>query len=185
MEKTKKALKTLIIGEREAVKKYSKFLKIANEEGFHNTALLFKALVFAEEIHIKNHLNALGEALEEEGVDDTLPGKTLDNLINSLKGEVLENKTLYPQLIKSIKSEVNTQYGKVARLSMMWAQKVENEHAKLLKKAIKAIKSGKDLQFRNIYYCQVCGNVELNWTGKDECKICGHDSIFFKSVLGE
>lgn len=185
MEKTKEALKTLILGEREAVSKYRKYSDVAKEEGYLNTALLFKALVYAEEIHIKNHLNALGESFQEDNVSDIVLGNTLDNLKNSLEGEVLENKSLYPRLIKSIKSEIDTQYGKVAKLSMSWAQKVEKEHAKLLKKAIKAIKTGNDLQCKNIFYCQVCGNVELDWTGNDECKICGHDSIFFRNVIGE
>ncbi len=68
---------------------------------------------------------------------------------------------------------------------MTWAQKVEKEHAKLLRKALKTIKYSVDLKFNNIYICQVCGNIVLDDGSKKVCDICGHDTIFYKSIKGE
>lgn len=184
MNKTQKALKILLDGESSAVKMYSRYSSVAIEEGFENIAALFRSLVAAEKIHIKNHLNALGEEYSAKIEEDYTVSTTLDNLNTALEGEVKENKELYPKLVKSIKSECKTEYGKVARLSMTWAQKVEKEHATLLKKALKSIKSGRDLDFNNIYICQVCGNIVLDDDSEKVCDICGHDAIFFKSIKG-
>lgn len=184
MTKIKNAFTELIQGEREAVEKYTLFSNVAKDEGFKKISLLFDALIKAEKIHIKNHLNALGEMVPEVEIININVGSTLTNIEEALKGEVKENKSLYPRLIKSIKGEDNTQYGKVAKLSMTWAGKVEKEHAKLLKLALKSVKKGIDINFENVYFCKVCGNVEINWKSEKECKVCGHDSIFFKKITG-
>lgn len=185
MEKTQRALKILIDGESSAVNMYNKFSLTAKKEGLKNIYMLFSALVMAEKIHIKNHYNALKEEYTPVIDDEYKIGSTLDNLNTAIKGEVEENKKLYPGLIKSIKSECKSEYGKVARLSMSWAQKVEKEHSVLIKKAFKSLKKGNDIEFKSIYICQVCGNVVLDDKAKKECEICGHDIIFFKSIEGD
>ncbi|MGL1891764.1 MAG: rubrerythrin family protein [Spirochaetaceae bacterium] len=182
MNKVKSALKILIQGESDAVETYLAFANKAEEEGYINISLLFRALIVAERIHIKNHQNALGEDfIPVKNVLESVES-TLININTALIGETEENKKLYPKLIKSIKKETSNEYGKVAKLSMMWAQKVEKEHARLLKIAYKSLSKGSDLDFKNILICQVCGNVEINKYNKNECGICGHDSIFFKSL---
>lgn len=185
LNRVKEALKILIAGESSAVKMYTQYSQKADEEGFKNISLLFRALVMAEKIHIKNHLNALNEDFRPEVEEDIEIGSTLENLSNALIGEMEENKNLYPRLVKSIKKDCHEEYGKVARLSMTWAQKVEKEHAVLLKKALKNLKKGRDLDFDNIYICQVCGNVVVDNKSEKECEICGHDIIFFKNVKGD
>jgi len=183
MEKSKEALKTLIKGESEAVLMYDSFSLKAAEEGWKNIAALFKALSQAERIHIKNHLNALGEDFTAETVE-VASQSTADNLIRAIEGETEESRKLYPRLIRDIKSETKSEYGKVARLSMTWARKVEKEHARLLKKAAKALSKGRDLEVTNIYLCQVCGNIVLNELGEETCAVCGHDRQFFNQVKG-
>lgn len=185
MEKVKKALKILIDGESSAVKMYSKYSDIALNEGFGNISILFRSLAMAEKIHIKNHFNALGEEYTPVIDEDFKTETTLENIKEALNGEMEENKSLYPKLVKSIKKECKSHEGKVARLSMIWAQKVEKEHAKLLKRALKSIKQGKDFTFNEIYICQVCGNVVLDRKSEKECEVCGHDTLFFKSVRGD
>jgi len=183
MEKSREALKILIKGESEAAEMYDSFSLKAAEEGWTKIAALFKALSQAERIHIKNHLNALGEVY-------TVPSETADvqstgeNLARAIEGESEESRKLYPRLIRYIKSETNSEYGKVARLSMTWARKVEKEHARLLKKAYKALAKGRDLEVKNIYLCQVCGNIVLDEFGEDTCAVCGHDIQFFNQVKG-
>ncbi len=182
MELVKEALKELIEGECEAVLKYKLFMTRAEEEGFVNVVFLFKALIIAEEIHIKNHTNALGEDYKPEIVKEHILNSTLENIEISLKNEIEENKKLYPRLIKSIKKELKSEYGKVAKLSMTWAKLVEKEHAKFLKIALKNLKKGVDLDFHTISICQVCGNILINQVPTKECSICGHDAIFFTSI---
>lgn len=182
MNQVKDALKILIKGECDAVALYAQFSEKAKLEGFNNITMLFDALVAAERIHIKNHYNALGEEFTPEKSTPQEIGSTLDNLFTAITGEVEENKNLYPRLIKSIKKECKTDYGKVARLSMTWAKIVEKEHARLLKLAYKSLKSGKDLSFKTIMICQVCGNIVIDKIDEKECVVCGHDHIFFKSL---
>lgn len=182
MNKVRRALKILIKGENDAVVLYGQFLDQAKLEGYNNIATLFEALIMAERIHIKNHYNALGEEFIPVKSEIKQIGSTLENLITALTGEAYENKKLYPQLIKSIKKECSNDYGKVAKLSMMWAKIVEKEHARLLKSAFKSLKSGNDILFDNISICQVCGNVVIDKIADKECTVCGHDHIFFKTI---
>ncbi len=181
MEKIKEALKILITGETDAVNKYNEFSRKAFEENYNKIGLLFSTLAMAERIHIKNHLNALKEKFIPQLEDVPDVANTIDNIKTAIDNEVNESKRIYPKLIKSIKGECNSEYGKVSRLSMIWAHKAEIEHSKLLKKAYKAVKSGKDMEFENIYFCQVCGNIVLDRKSEKECTVCGHDVQFFKN----
>ncbi|MBB6479299.1 rubrerythrin family protein [Spirochaeta isovalerica] len=183
MEKSRDALKILIKGETEAVAMYASFALKAEIEGWYNTAALFTALSEAESIHIKNHLQSLGEDFTPD-TQKTEVGSTLENLNAAIEGESEESRRLYPRLIRSIKSELSGEYGKVARLSMTWARKVEKEHARLLKKARKAIKNGRDLPVDKIYLCKVCGNIVFDDPG-EVCDVCGHDTQFFKQIKGD
>lgn len=180
-EESKKALKILIQGETSASSSYQKFALKAEEDGFPTVGALFKALSTAELIHIKNHTRALKEEYTPE--PEVIEAKdTFNNLRTAIEGETEENKKLYPNLIKKIKKETKSEKGKVARLTMVWAQKAEAEHAKLLRKAYKAVRSGTDLDVEQIYICRVCGNIILNKNSKKECTVCGHDFLFFEKA---
>ena len=181
MEKSKEALKILITGESNAVKIYEIFSTKAYEEGYGNIGLLFDVLSKAERIHVKNHLHALEEEFEPE-LNEVSVQSTMENLKTAITGETEESKKMYPRLIKSIKSECGTEFGKVAKLSMTWALKVEKEHAKLLKIALKALNSGSDMMLKSIFLCQVCGNMVINDLTDDVCKVCGHDRQFFNEM---
>ncbi len=137
-------------------------------------------MAYAEGIHIKNHSNALKEEYTPKIEENIEVLDTIQNLKAAIYGEIEEGKTLYPKLIKSIKKECRSLYGKVAKLSMNWAQKVEKQHAILLKTAYKSLKNGKDIEINKIYICHVCGNILLNELSDKECSVCGHDVEFFK-----
>jgi rubrerythrin len=68
---------------------------------------------------------------------------------------------------------------------MLWALKVEKEHARILKKALKALKSGVDFPHNLMFLCQVCGNLVLGDLNGKGCAVCGHDLQFFNQVTGE
>jgi len=184
MEKSKEALKILITGESNAVKTYEVFSSKAYEEGYGNIGLLFEVLSKAERIHVKNHIHALEEEFVPE-LNDVTVQSTLENLKAAIAGETDESKNMYPRLIKYIKGECKTEFGKVAKLSMTWAMKVEKEHAKLLKIALKALSTGNDLALKSIFLCQVCGNMVINDLSDNVCKVCGHDRQFFTEMGGK
>ncbi len=181
MEKSKEALRVLITGESNAIKTYEIFSQKAYEDNYENIGLLFEVLAKAERIHVKNHLHALEEDFEPI-LDDVTIQSTMENLQSAIIAETEESKKLYPKYIKYIKSECKSEFGKVAKLSMVWAQKVEKEHAKLLTLALKALKSREDLQLKSIYLCQVCGNIVINDLTDNVCSVCGHDRQFFSSM---
>ena len=182
MKEVKDALKILIQGESDAVDHYFMFSEQATKEGYNNIALLFKALAMAEKIHIKNHLNALGEEFEIKKNINTSVLSTKENIDLALNGEKVESRKLYPKLIKSIRKYNKSEYGKVAKLSMTWAKLAEKEHAKLLKIAYASLSKSQDMVFETLSVCNVCGNVVIDQKKDEECKICGHDSIFFETV---
>jgi len=181
---TKGALKEAITGEFTAITKYARYGIQARAEGYPNIAHLFKALVAAEEIHLKNHQSALKE--EFTLVADTFTeGTTLENVSSSVTLEEWEADSMYPELRKKIKPEIKKKggiYGKVADLSFEWAQKVEIIHAEALKLAQTALEAGHDLDIEKIFICRVCGNLILH-SPKKMCPVCGHDLSFYMQIL--
>ena len=180
---TRGALKEAITGEFTAITKYGRYGTQAQKEGYPNIAYLFKALVAAEEIHLKNHQNALKEEFAVAAEKFT-EGTTLDNVSSSVLLEEWEAKTMYPELRKRIKPEIKKKsgiYGKVADLSFEWAQKVEITHAEALKLAKIALEAGHDLDLETIFICRVCGNLILHSPEK-LCPVCGHDISFYMQI---
>ena len=179
-EIVKNALISALNGEHSAVKKYSEFAKIAQKENNPNIAYLFKSLVYAEKIHIKNHLNALKEDFTPT-IEPHETGETAGNLNNAYLGEMYENKDMYPNLRKLIRKNLKSKEGKVADLSLRWAEEVELTHAQTLKMALKAVKKGMDFDISDIYVCRVCGNLILI-EPKSVCPVCGHDAKFYQQI---
>ncbi|MEM3452285.1 MAG: rubrerythrin family protein, partial [Candidatus Hadarchaeum sp.] len=76
---TEKNLKEAFAGESQAHMKYAIFAEKAEEDGLKNVARLFRAISFAELVHAKNHLKALGQI-----------GDSVDNLQTAIDGETYE-----------------------------------------------------------------------------------------------
>ncbi len=182
MEKSKQCLKTAILGERGAVLKYTSFAAAAEKGGKGNLARLFRALVQAEEIHIKNHLSALGDEFAEEATEEIQVASALENVQTAISGEVEEAKRMYPEFMRTVKKEGSEQFYKVAQLSLDWAAKAEKKHAALLNVAKKALNFGGDFPHQHVYVCRVCGNLEVGEKPTNVCPVCGHDEAFFQLV---
>jgi len=157
MAKTDENLKTAFAGESQANRRYLAFARKAEEEGFTQVAKLFKAAAEAETVHALNHLRITGQIKS-----------TLENLDTAVSGETFEFKEMYPGYIAAAKQEGNKQ----AVWSFDVANQVEQIHAKLLNKAIDALKNKKALEKVDYYVCGVCGNT-VEGSPPDKCPICG------------
>lgn len=157
MTKTDENLKAAFAGESQANRLYLAFARKAEEEGFTQVAKLFKAAAEAETIHALNHLRITGQIKS-----------TADNVGTAISGETFEFKKMYPEYIKEAKQEGNKQ----AAWSFDVASKVEQVHANLYQKVLKALKNQKHLEKVDYYVCSVCGNT-VEGSPPDKCPICG------------
>ena len=156
MTKTDENLKAAFAGESQANRLYLAFAKKAEEEGYTQAAKLFKAAAEAETVHALNHVQITGQVKS-----------TLDNLGTAVSGETYEFKKMYPDFLATAKEEDNKQ----ASWSFDVANKVEQVHTKLFKKAIDAMKNNKELEKVDYYICSVCGNT-VETSPQEKCPVC-------------
>ena len=162
MSKSEQHLRDAFAGESQANRKYLAFAEKADKEGYPQVAKLFRAAGAAETVHAHAHLRALGEI-----------GNTADNLEVAVAGETHEFKQMYPEMIKDAKEEGN----KTAERSFVYANEVEQVHAKLYQNALDNLDS---LEEADYYVCSVCGMTVEN-EAPDSCPVCGAKaSAFFK-----
>jgi rubrerythrin len=135
MSKSEQHLRDAFAGESQANRKYLAFAEKADKEGYPQVAKLFRAAGAAETVHAHAHLRALGEI-----------GNTADNLEVAVAGETHEFKQMYPEMIKDAKEEGN----KTAERSFVYANEVEQVHAKLYQNALDNLDS---LEEADYYVC--------------------------------
>jgi rubrerythrin len=162
MSKSEQHLRDAFAGESQANRKYLAFAEKAEKEGYPQVAKLFRAAGAAETVHAHAHLRALGEI-----------GRTADNLKVAVAGETHEFKQMYPEMIKDAKEEGN----KTAERSFVYANEVEQVHAKLYQNALDNLDSLEEVDY---HVCSVCGMTVEN-EAPDKCPVCGAPaSAFFK-----
>ena len=162
MSKSEQHLRDAFAGESQANRKYLAFAEKAEKEGYPQVAKLFRAAGAAETVHAHAHLRALGEI-----------GSTEDNLKVAVAGETHEFKQMYPEMIKDAKEEGN----KTAERSFVYANEVEQVHAKLYQNALDNLDSLEEVDY---HVCSVCGMTVEN-EPPDTCPVCGaKSSAFFK-----
>jgi rubrerythrin len=165
MSKSTDNLKSAFAGESQANRRYLAFARKADEEGYSQTAKLFRAVAEAETIHALNHLRIVEEVKS-----------TKENVEAAVAGETFEYKKMYPDYLGIAKQEGNQQ----AVWSFDVANKVEQVHAGLFAKTIKALKNGEELPQVDYYVCGVCGNT-VEGAAPEKCPICGSSKAkFFK-----
>ncbi len=144
-------------GEKTATAKYAAFSKKAEEEGFHNIALLYNAVSAAENIHATNHK----AVIEDAGA--TVPiitpeykvKTTKENLADDISGEAYEAKTMYPDFLKTAETANN----QIASLSLTYAMKTELKHNFFFVQALGDINSNTLNSLPTKYFvCPACGN---------------------------
>ncbi|TXT59335.1 MAG: Rubrerythrin-2 [Promethearchaeota archaeon] len=181
-------LKEALNGESNAEKKYELYGKQAQKENLNEIAHLFRAISFAESIHIKNHKRALSVIkdaeidlnnfvnVNESDLVDKL-GDTKANLEDSIEGETYETKKMYKKFVKNANKEDLT----VAELSFSLARDAEKEHANLFSKYLKKLEKDGEFPSTDIYVCKICGNVELG-EPPETCPVCDHGKQFYEKI---
>jgi rubrerythrin len=161
--KTLNNLKAGFVAESQAHMRNLAFAMKAEQEGYSQIAILFRAIAEAEAVHVFNHLRLLG------AVSDTQ-----DNLESAFERENLAAST-YPQFVRAANEEGNESVAK----TFSYSRDVEKGHAKLYKKALAYMMAGEENEY---YVCQVCGYVS-DGVLSDVCPICGAPREKFRKVV--
>lgn len=178
-EMTASNLRSAFGGESKAHMRYIVWAEKAEKEGFPNVARLFNAISYAEEVHAKNHFNALGDEKGEYlvasmagfGVSDTST-----HLEWAAEGEHFEIHQMYPAYLEVAKMQGE----KSAIRSMTYAVEAEKTHEKLYNDAKKSVDEGKDFDINDIHICEICGYTTIDGA-PEVCPICGAKKEKFKS----
>lgn len=171
-------LRSAYSGESMAHMRYLIWGEAAKKDGFPNISRLFYAISDAEWVHAKNHFNVLGDQIGDSTA--TAGGvfgitNTAENLEGAFNGEMHEVDQMYPVYLETARFQKE----KEAERSFYFAMNAEKEHAKLFKKAQKAVENGKDTDSSRIYICPVCG-FTVSGDVPEKCPICGASKNIFK-----
>jgi rubrerythrin len=158
--------KNAYAGESQANRKYAVFSEKAAAEGFPVVAKLFRAASEAEAVHAKRLLFILNAV-----------GSTEENLKKAVEGENYEFTTMYPSFVEEAKRERKNE----AAIVFTHAMKAEEVHANLYLQALEAVRDGRDIDVEKVYFCPVCGNIELG-APPEKCPICGVPQRMFREV---
>ncbi|NOU48326.1 MAG: rubrerythrin [Bacteroidales bacterium] len=156
-EITYQNLQSAFKGESTASAKYAAYSKKAEEEGYHEIALLFKAASVSEKIHAENHKAVLSEAGQKVPVitPEFSVNDTKENLKDAINGEGYEISTMYPEFL----TNANTAGNQLALMSLNYAYKTEKKHKPMYEKALAALQSNIVKSLPTAYYvCPTCGN---------------------------
>jgi rubrerythrin len=154
---TEDNLKAALAGESQAHVKYLAFADKAAAENFPNIARAFKANSYAEQVHATNHLKALS------GI-----GTTAQNLEAAAGGENFEVEEMYPAYL----AVAEAQGEKAAVFTLNAAMAAEKVHEGIYKIAKETVTAGKDIEFKPIHVCSVCG-FTVEGDAPDKCPVCG------------
>jgi len=177
---TIKNLQSAFTGETTASAKYAAYSKKAQEEGFTQIALLFKATSASEKIHANNHRSVLEEM--GESVPNVKPEYTIkttkENLTDAITGESYEIATMYPEFMTSANAADN----QLALSSLNYAYRTEQRHKPLYEKALAALQNNQLNTLSTTYYvCPTCGNT-YDSTPPKRCRISMTNSELFVKI---
>jgi rubrerythrin len=144
-------------GESTASAKYEAYSKKAEEEGYHEIAMLFKAASVSEKIHANNHKSVLIGGSQKVPVitPEFVVKTTKENLKDAITGEGYEISTMYPEFL----TNANTAKNQPALLSLNYAYKTEKKHKPFYEKALAALEANNVKSLPSVYFvCPVCGN---------------------------
>ncbi len=175
---TAENLRSAFGGESQAYQRYQVWAEKAGEDGFPGVATLFRAVAYAEQVHARNHFQALenagGEFTVASGAAFGLDS-TAENLARAIAGEKHEIEEMYPSFSLVAKDQQENE----AVRAFHYAVEAEKTHADLFKDARKSVERGSDFEMDYVDVCEVCG-----YTVQDEtpeyCPVCGEAGEDFR-----
>lgn len=159
-----------VAGESMARNKYEYFAKIAQKEGYRDTAEHFQRAANNEKVHAKLELSLHNRM--ESGTDNNF-GNTEENLQYAIDGESYENVTMYPDFAAIAKEEG---YSEAARL-FTGIGKIEVEHENMFKMLLERLVSDAEHlsdDEEEEWICEVCGHVHRGKKAPKVCPVCKH-----------
>lgn len=154
---TEENVRAALAGESQAHVKYAAFADKAEAEKLPNVARAFRANSYAEQVHATNYVKTLGAL-----------GATKDNLAAAVGGEAFEIEEMYPAYI----TVAQAQGEKTAEMWLHAALAAEKVHAGIYRGAQTAVDAGRDIDFKPIHVCAVCG-FTMEGDAPDKCPVCG------------
>ena len=167
MSKTEENLKAAFAGESQARNKYDYFAKVAEKEGYHYIAKLFRETAINEHQHAKDELKLLN------GINDTKA-----NLKAAAEGEDYEVKTMYSEFAETAEEEGN----KEAAILFKQILKVEAEHRDRYQKLLKRVEEGTVFQREEAikWKCSKCGYTYEGTEPPVKCPCCKHPREYYE-----
>ncbi|MEO8414377.1 MAG: rubrerythrin family protein [Ginsengibacter sp.] len=155
--KTTENMQAAFKGETTASAKYAAYSKKAEQEGYHEIALLFKAASTSENIHANNHKAVLQESgFTVPSIKPEFTVKTTkENLQDAITGETYEVTTMYPDFLTVANKDGN----QIAMISLNYAYKTEKKHKVFYEEALAALQNNTVKSLPKVFYvCPTCGN---------------------------
>ncbi len=150
-------MKEAFKGETTASAKYAAYSKKAEEEGYHEIAMLFKAASTSEKVHAGNHKAVLKQGNQQAPsfTPEFTVKSTKENLKDAIAGETYEITTMYPEFIVNANKAGN----QFSLMSLNYAYKTEQKHKPMYEKALAALESNNVKSLPVVFYvCPTCGN---------------------------
>lgn len=152
--KTDENLQQLLNSVSSASIRYLAYASVAEEEGYHQVARLFKALAETQKVYAVNAMRIMGQI-----------GKTSDNLADTIDEKTYQFTQLYTTYVEQSDRDGNP----VASAALQAAINTTRGHVKVLNTALENLGRNKEFVY---WVCGMCGNLESG----DEpvsCRICG------------
>ncbi|HET57634.1 MAG TPA: rubrerythrin family protein [Deltaproteobacteria bacterium] len=153
-KKIDEALKEAYEGEAKAVLKLKVYAAKADTEGYPEIAKLFRVVAASEAVHGTRALMLLRES-----------GTTEENLAAGFESEEKVARVSYERFIQEALEDGN----RTAELLFTQSRDVEETHARLYKKALDSMVSGRETSY---FICEVCGYVSED-VSPETCPVCG------------
>jgi rubrerythrin len=167
-------LRTAYVSESNGHARYEGFATVADTQGWHGVATLFRAAAIAEQIHADNH----GRILRQRGGEmeftphSVHPGMTLENLRTAVAGEAFEVDSLYPSFVEQARQCRDVAVERTYR----WALEAEKAHARLFNEALARMESEDEeswiTQADGFYVCPGCGYTTEHQHEVEVCRVC-------------
>lgn len=150
--------------------KYAAYSSRAENEGYHQIAMLFRAISVSNGVHARNHKKILKKAgFSVERVKPDFKVKTTrENLKDAIAIESNQVNKLYPNFIIC----ANQAGQKDCYKCMCYAYLVSKKHKAHFEKALAALDNGNAANLSDLYFvCPDCGNTYGNKI-QESCQFC-------------